>query len=290
LPKPIPAAIKNFASKIVGPIALVGCHTSEMSLDCCEYDMALLSPSGKCNQSNQVVRVADYLVELMCISGSMKNHAIDLAHMVILNNNNDFVLSSIAQGITAEKYRKALLSEGRKLLVSCILCQQKMREVKHPLVAAAWLKIAAYEFIDGMLALSGSRAMPLHILEQVRRNDAIMSEGSLEVALDCIGTERATRPAISRSILALKELKSIDYDRELVISKANYLLGRSMLADCYYYVGRIVAKNLVDRNERFYGHYPKLIQVALDLSADMPHLEKIQKQLFRAAKTRLRGE
>jgi hypothetical protein len=289
LPKPIPAAIKNFANEIALPVALVGCHTSEMSFDCCEYDMALLTTSEKYNQSNQVLLVADHPVELMCIKGSTKNHIVDLAQMVILNDNSEFVLSSISQSITAEKYKKVLTAEGKKLLVSCILCQQKMKEAKCPILAAAWLKIAAYEFIDGMLALSGKKPMPLHILEQMRQNDAAIGEDGLEVALDCIGTERATRPAIVRSIRAINELKSKDYDRDLVVTKANYLLDRSMLPDCYYYVGRIAAKNLVDRNERFYSQYPKLIRVALDLSADMPYLEKMQKQLFRAANSGLIG-
>jgi hypothetical protein len=282
-------AIKNFASEIMHPVALVGCHTSEMSLACCEYDMALLAISGKYNRSNQVLHVADRPVEVLCIAQPMKYHIIDLARMVVLNDSSEFILSSLVQDITAEKYKKALTAEGKKLLVNCILCQQKMRQAKHPLVAAAWLKIAAYEFIDGMLALSGTRPMPLHILEQIRQNHTAIAQGGLEVALECIGTERATRPAIARSIHAIKELKSKDYDRELVVSKANYLLDRSMLADCYYYVGRIVAKNLIGKNERFYSQYPKLVQIALDLSADVPRLEKMQKQLFRATNNGLRG-
>ena len=106
-----------------------------------------------------------------------------------------------------------LAASGKKLLINSLFCQQKMRGTKHPMVAAMWLKIA-YEFIDGMLALSGNRPMPVHILEQVRQIDSRMAEG-LEVALECIGVERATRPAISRSMGAIKELKSKDYDKDL---------------------------------------------------------------------------
>ena len=289
LPKPIPAAIKRFASEIINPVALVGCHTSEMSLDCCEYDIAIVATSQKYNRPNQVMQVADRPVELMCIVGPMKNRIIDLAHMVVLKDNSEFVLSSVAHDITAEKYKKVLIAEGKKLLISCLFCQQKMRETKHPMVAAAWLKIAAYEFVDGMLALSGNRPMPLHVLEQIRQNDAVMTEEGLDIALGCIGIERSTRPAIARSIQALKELKSKDYDRDLVMSKVNHLLDRHMLADCYYYVGRVAAKNLVGRKELFYSQYPKLIQIALDLSVDVPSLENMQKRLFRETNTGLRG-
>jgi hypothetical protein len=257
-----------------------------MSLDCCEYDVAILALSQEDNQPNQVVQVANCPVELMHIVGPMKNHIIDLADMVILKDNSKFILSSVAKDITAEKYKKMLAAEGKKLLISSLFCQQKTRQAKHPMVAAMWLKIAAYKFIDGVLALSGNRPMPLHILEQIRQTDAGMAEG-VEVALECIGTERATRPAITRSIEAIKELKSKDYDRELFVSKVNHLLDRRMLVDCYYYSGRVAAKNLVGRKELFYSQYTKLVQIALDLASDMQLLEKMQKRLFRATNSGL---
>lgn len=281
MPESIPTAIKVFASEIVYPVALVGCRTSEMSLDCCEYDLAVFAGSQEQNQANQVVQVDNRPVELMHLTGSIKDHIIDLADMVILKDNSKLMLSSAAKDIIAEKYKKMLAASGKKLLISSLFCQQKMRRTNHPMIAAMWLKIAAYEFIDGMLVLSGNRPMPMHILEQVRQIDSRMAEG-VDVALECIGAERATRPAISRSMEAIKELKSKDYDRELFMSKVSHLLERRMLVDCYYYAGRVAAKNLVSRKEIFYSQYSKLVQLALDLVNDLHSLEKMQKRLFRA--------
>jgi hypothetical protein len=281
LPDPLPTAIKAFASEIVYPVALIGCRTSEMSLDCCEYDLAVFVVTQEDNQANQVVQVDNRPVELMHITGSIKDHIIDLADMVILKDNSKLMLSSAAKDIISEKYEKMLAASGKKLLINSLFCQQKMRGTKHPMVAAMWLKIAAYEFIDGILALSGNRPMPVHILEQVRQIDSRMAEG-LEVALECIGVERATRPSISRSMGAIKELKSKDYDRELFMSKVSHLLERRMLVDCYCYAGRVAAKNLVSRKEIFYSQYSKLVQLALDLVSDVQSLEKMQKGLFRA--------
>jgi hypothetical protein len=281
LPESIPTAIKVFASEIVYPVALIGCRTSEMSLDCCEYDLAVFAGSQEQNQANQVVQVDNRPVELMHLTGSIKDHIIDLADMVILKDNSKLMLSSAAKDIIAEKYKKMLAASGKKLLISSLFCQQKMRRTNHPMIAAMWLKIAAYEFIDGMLVLSGNRPMPMHILEQVRQIDSRMAEG-VDVALECIGAERATRPAISRSMEAIKELKSKDYDRELFMSKVSHLLERRMLVDCYYYAGRVAAKNLVIRKEIFYSQYSKLVQLALDLVNDLHSLEKMQKRLFRA--------
>jgi hypothetical protein len=207
----------------------------------------------------------------------------------VLKDTNNFVLSSTTEDIKPEKYRKALAAVGKKSLISSLFCQRRMASAKHPVAAAMWLKIAAYEFVGGMLALSGSRPMLLHELGQVRQADSSNMADGVEVALECIGIERATRPAISRSIKAIKELKSNDYDRELFASKADHLLGHSMLADCYYYAGRIAAKNLAGRKELFYSQYVKLVQLALDLSSDVQHLEKLQKRLFKAANSGLKA-
>lgn len=279
----IPTAIKAFANEIMHPVALIGCRTSPISLDCCEYDLAIFEPSQEDKQVNQVVQVNKQPVELIHFTGSIKDHVIDLANMAILKDNAKLMLSSAAKDIILEKYTKTLVSSGKKSLISSLFCQQKMRGTKHPIVAAMWLKIAAYEFIDGMIALSGNRPMPVHILEQVRQIDVRRAEG-VEVALECIGAERATRPAISRSMEAIKELKLNDYDKDLFVSKITHLLERRMLVDCYYYAGRVASKNLVTRIESFHSQYSKLVQLALDLSSDSQSLEKMQKQLFRAVK------
>lgn len=279
----IPTAIKAFANEIMHPVALIGCRTSPISLDCCEYDLAIFELSQEDKQVNQVVQVNKQPVELIHFTGSIKDHVIDLANMAILKDNAKLMLSSAAKEIILEKYTKTLVSSGKKSLISSLFCQQKMRGTKHPIVAAMWLKIAAYEFIDGMIALSGNRPMPVHILEQVRQIDARRAEG-VEVALECIGAERATRPAISRSMEAIKELKLNDYDKDLFVSKITHLLERRMLVDCYYYAGRVASKNLVTRIESFHSQYSKLVQLALDLSSDSQSLEKMQKQLFRAVK------
>jgi hypothetical protein len=279
----IPTAIKAFANEIMHPVALIGCRTSPISLDCCEYDLAIFELSQEDKQVNQIVQVNKQPVELLHFTGSIKDHVIDLANMAVLRDNTNLTLSSAAKDIIVEKYTKTLVSSGKKSLISSLFCQQKMRGTKHPIVAAMWLKIAAYEFIDGMIALSGNRPMPVHILEQVRQIDVRRTEG-VEVALECIGAERATRPAISRSMEAIKELKLNDYDKDLFLSKITHLLERRMLVDCYYYAGRVASRNLVTRIESFHSQYSKLVQLALDLSSDSQSLEKMQKRLFRAVK------
>ena len=291
----IPAAVRKYASGISYPVAAIGCRVSSesMSLDCCEYDLAVFAPENHHHHhhryygSNQVLQVAGHTVELIYMAGPIKDHIIDLGGIAVIRDNNRFALSAAANDVSPEKYRRALLAAGRKSLVSSLFCQRKMATAagakQPPTVAAMWLKIAAYEFIRGALALSGSRPMPLHELEQVRRVDASALADGIQAALECIGVERATRPAISRSIGAIRELKSKEYDAELVMSKIRHLMDRQMLADCYYYAGRVAAKNLAARSSAFHNRYAKLVQLSMDLTSDLQHLQKLQRQLFRAA-------
>lgn len=277
----VPTVVRKFADKIPHPVALIGCRTTDASLDCCEYDLVVFT-SGE----DQVTRVNGHAIEIMHFSESAKNYAVELGGMSILKDNNKFTLSSVAADIS-KIYKRALTAAGKKSLTSSLFCQQKMIQSRHPVVAAMWLKISAYDFVEGILALSGIRPMPLHELEQIRQTGNT-AEG-IEVALECIGTERATRPAISRSLQAIMELKSKDYDKELFAAKADHLLEKSMLTDCYYYAGRVAAKNLVGRTDRFYNRYTKLIQLALDLSSDEQYLEKLQKKLSKAARGGLKA-
>jgi hypothetical protein len=295
----IPAVVRKYASSISYPVAAIGCRVSSegMSLDCCEYDLAVFAPENhhyhhhhhhRHYGSNQVLQVAGHTVELIYMAGPIKDHMIDLGGIAVIRDSNRFALSAAANDVSPEKYRRALLAAGRKSLVSSLFCQRKTAAAaagakQPPTVAAMWLKIAAYEFIRGALALSGSRSMPLHELEQVRRVDASALADGIQAALECIGVERATRPAISRSIGAIRELKSKEYDAELVMSKIRHLMDRQMLADCYYYAGRVAAKNLAARSSAFHNRYAKLVQLSMDLTSDLQHLQKLQRQLFRAA-------
>jgi len=285
----IPEPVENYARETIrGPVALIGCRTTEVSHDCCEYDLAVISDEIR---GNKVINVEGHSVELLYLGSDPRYHVVELHDMAILGDTDKFLLASAMKEVTHEKYRKTLSAAGRKSLIGSLLCQRKMIESEgHPAVAAMWAKLASYRFIAGVLELSGKRPMPLHELEQVRQTDspASVADG-MQAALDCIGMERATRPAISRSLEAVRELKSKEFDGKLVISKIEYLLERQMLADCYYYMGRAAAESLASKSSPFYTRYSKLIQISMDLTSDVQLLQNLQRRLFRAANASLKG-
>lgn len=280
----IPAAVADYAASLSHPAGLVGCRASPgMSHDCCEYDIAVFGQG-----ENSVVQAGGHAIELLHVGLAAQDIAL-LGNIKIIRDSPAFALSSIVQKV-APGNGKLLAAFGRKSLVSSLFCQQNMKDVRQQqvVVAAMWLKIAAYYFVQGTVALAGARSMPLHELAQARQADlAADAADGLQAALECIGIERATRPAIARSVEAVTELKSGDYDRELTRHKSEHLLEKSMIADCYYYLGRVASNSLAGRRRAFYSKYAKLVQISMDLSSDIQQLEKLQKSLFRATKTGL---
>ncbi len=275
----IPAQVRDHVKSLPDPACLVGCRTGGMSLDCCEYDVFVFGKGV-----NRVERVGDHLVELVYV-GQPKDHLVALKDAVVISDSGTFSISAMLKDVSEEKWKKALFASGRKDLVSSLFCQQKFKLARDPVAGATWLKAALYHLVAGTLAVFGARPMPLHELAQARTLDLPADAAAgVQAALECIGIERATRPAIARSLEAMLELKSGDYDRELVKKKTSHLLEKSMLADCYYYAGRVAAGRLEQKNDSFLRKYAKLVQLAMDLSNDEQQLARLQKSLFSAAK------
>ena len=274
----IPAAVADYVAGLTHPAGLAGCRLSGMSHDCCEYDIAVFGQG-----QNAVVYLGDHIIELVHVGMASQDVAL-LGRIEAIKDLPSFALSSMLQEV-APKLKKALAASGRKSLVSSLFCQQKMKNARQQVASAMWLKMAAYHFVQGTLALVGSRPMPLHELAQVRQAElGTDAADGVQAALECIGIERATRSEIARSIEAVAELKSGDYDKELARHKAEHLLEKSMITDCYYYLGRMASESLAGRGSAFFSKYAKLVQISMDLSSDIQQLEKLQKSLFRATK------
>lgn len=193
----------------------------------------------------------------------------------------------------SSQYATALSAFGKKAVVSSLFCYDKIDRLvsKSPILASMWLKISAYDYLEGILALTGCRPMPLHELNQIRNlnfEEQNLSNG-INVALACIGIERANRSTISRASSALLQLYTEYYDKELVIEKARHLTKLGMLPDCYYYLGKMARKVLVNKDATFCNSYSKLIQITMDLSIDTLQIQKLLLELFKTAKNVLKN-
>ena len=275
------------------PAGIIGCRATnpEMSLDCCEYDIAIFN---KQSAGNRFIRVGNHGLELITLTEISRTNVMKLHNMIIIQDDDSLSLSSSslssANNVSAfqQHYLKVLRGLGKKSIINSLFYHETITKniQKNSVLGAMWLKIAAYDFLEGILALSEIKPMPIHELNQIRkitieRQD--IAEG-IKIALECVGLERATRSTISRSIEAICELNSIEYDKELIKIKVNHLLEKGMISDCYYYLGKMGHRCLAYRDYKFLSKYTKLIQISMDLTKDIQQLERLHINLVNISK------
>jgi hypothetical protein len=262
-----------------------------MSLDCCEYDIAIFN---KQSAGNRFIRVGNHGLELITLAEISRTNVMKLHNMIIIQDDDSLSLSSSslssANNVSAfqQHYLKVLRGLGKKSIINSLFYHETITKniQKNSVLGAMWLKIAAYDFLEGILALSEIKPMPIHELNQIRkitieRQD--IAEG-IKIALECVGLERATRSTISRSIEAICELNSMEYDKELIKIKVNHLLEKGMISDCYYYLGKMGHRCLAYRDYKFLSKYIKLIQISMDLTKDIQQLERLHINLVNISK------
>ena len=275
------------------PAGIIGCRATnpELSLDCCEYDIAIFN---KQSAGNRFIRVGNHGLELIPLTEISRTNVMKLHNMIIIQDDDSLSLSSSslssANNVSAfqQHYLKVLRGLGKKSIINSLFYHETITKniQKNSVLGAMWLKIAAYDFLEGILALSEIKPMPIHELNQIRkitieRQD--IAEG-IKIALECVGLERATRSTISRSIEAICELNSMEYDKELIKIKVNHLLEKGMISDCYYYLGKMGHRCLAYRDYKFLSKYIKLIQISMDLTKDIQQLERLHINLVNISK------
>ena len=266
-----------------------------MSLDCCEYDIAIFN---KQSTGNRFIRLGNCGLEVITLTEISRINVMKLYKMIIIQDDNSLSLSSSslssANNVSAfqQHYLRVLRGLGKKSIINSLFYHEKITKniQKNSVLAAMWLKIAAYDFLEGILALSEIKPMPIHELNQIRKitiEHQDIAEG-VKIALECVGLERATRSTISRSIEAICELNSMEYDKELIKIKVNHLLEKGMVSDCYYYLGKMGHRCLAYRDYKFLSKYMKLIQISMDLTNDVQQLEKLHINLVNISKITLK--
>ena len=275
------------------PAGIIGCRATnpDMSLDCCEYDIAIFN---KQSTGNRFIRLGNCGLEVITLTGISRINVMKLYKMIIIQDDNSLSLSSSllssANNVSAfqQHYLRVLRGLGKKSIINSLFYHEKITKniQKNSVLAAMWLKIAAYDFLEGILALSEIKPMPIHELNQIRKitiEHQDIAEG-VKIALECVGLERATRSTISRSIEAICELNSMEYDKELIKIKVNHLLEKGMVSDCYYYLGKMGHRCLAYRDYKFLSKYIKLIQISMDLTKDIQQLERLHINLVNISK------
>jgi hypothetical protein len=279
----IPDKIQEYLSeKTDSELALIGCRAddtnSRISYDCCEYDIAILGQNDM-GLGNKIMQVGNYTMEFLDFP-KYDNNEISLLNMVKLKNKTSNLLVSQDKHSTSKTdYRRIFFAAGKRRAIDSLFNVSKTSSSKVELSSALNLKIAAYDLIEGILLTSEIRPMPIHELNQIRELEVHKDfiKEAIQLCIECLGIERATRTIINRSYEALKEILKERYDIGLLQSKIEFLVRHGLIADCYYYIGKLVCNHLEKKDYAYQLNYHKLNSLALDLTSDYENINKRSK-------------
>ncbi|MFZ0628516.1 MAG: hypothetical protein WAM16_04385 [Nitrososphaeraceae archaeon] len=288
----IPDEVQAFLSKNSDlELALIGCRadSSHISYDCCEYDIAVLG-SNENGYDKKIIQLGDNTIEFLHFPNYQNyGHSdISLFNMIKIEKSNDLFISPHPPEIDRKSW---YIAAGKRRVVDSLFNVSKNSSNRAKLDSSLNLKIAAYDLIEGILLISQTKPMPIHELNQLRqvevRKDFINE--AIQVCIECLGIERATRTIINRSFKALKEILKERYDVELLSSKIDFLLKQGLLADCYYYIGKLVCSHLENKDNAPQLNYHKLNTIALDLTSDYEKVKKMSALIKRDCKLILKN-
>lgn len=279
----IPDRIQEYLSeKTDSELALIGCRANDtntrISYDCCEYDIAVLGENDM-GLGNKIMQVGNDTLEFLDFP-KYDHSEISLLNMVKLKNKTSNLLVSQDQHSTPKTdIKRIFIAAGKRRAVDSLFSVSKNGHTKAELNSALNLKIAAYDLIEGILLTSEIRPMPIHEMNQLRqlevRKDFINE--AIQLCIESLGIERATRTIINRSYKALKEILKERYDIGLLQSKIEFLVQNGLIADCYYYIGKLVCNHLEKKDYAYQLNYHKLNNLALDLTSDYENINKRSK-------------
>lgn len=275
------------------PAGVIGCRAvvGRLSYSCCEYDIAVFCTNTKHN-INRIVILDGIIVKFIPFSKVDEKDYIHLRDMIILKDYDSFLMSSLLTKLKEKRYNEILKTYGkRKIIESLFLIEAIDKNVyKYPSLSSLWLKIAAYNFTEGILAIHGVKSSPIHELDQIRCLDIKGPKiaSGIHSALDCIGIERAGRSAISRSLKVVKALDKKEVCNSLWLAKSQWLLSQGRVADCYYYIGKLAARHYASQEESYLRRNLQPIEILLDLTRDSQTIYNLHGRLVTASRDALR--
>lgn len=288
IPDDVQAFLSNNSDLELG---LIGCRadSSHISYDCCEYDVAVIG-NNENSYDKKIIQLGHNTIEFLHFPNYQKyRHSdISLFNMIKIENPSGLSISPHPPKIDRKTW---YIAAGKRRVADSLFNVSKNGNAKSESNSSLNLKIAAYALIEGIILMSQTRPMPIHELNQLRqvevRKDFINE--AIQVCIECLGIERATRTIINRSFKALKEILKERYDVELLSSKIDYLLKQGLLADCYYYIGKLVCSHLEKKDNASQLNYHKLNSIALDLTNDYEKVKKMSALIKRDCKLILKN-
>jgi len=260
------------------PVGLSGCRATDCFFDSCDYDITVFDDTS---QNNEIIQFQNNFVNIhhASLSESQSSKLVQYDNMQIIHDESwdlRMLLSKIK-----EKRETLYKDHAKNSLIESLFCCEKTKQgIKESSVfAPCWQKCASYFLADGIMSLNQCKPSPTHMLDTMRKFKKNLINEKISTVNETIGIERSTPSLLERmlkSTIGFSDLVEKNNHSLLIQQKHDYFVKKSMLSDCYFYLGYINKENFVKIKDSI-EKQPELIhilKISFDVEADTLLLEQ----------------
>ena len=252
------------------PVGLCGCHVQESNFDCCAYDIIIFD--GEDDQESLIEKDGHFFsIHHSTLSENRVESLIQLQNMKILSDEQWELQMLLAKINESQKSIFNVFTKNS--IIESQVCLTKARnglDNSDPFTSS-WIKCAAYFLTDAIISLNKHRPSPSHMLDMLRNLKSSQTNETLSIVLDSLGLERSTPSLLKRmakSAIGLSDLVGKN-NSKIIQQKTNYFIEKSLLSDCYFYIGYENRNNFY-RIKNSLDAYPEMIHI-LKIGFDLEH-------------------
>jgi len=260
------------------PVGLSGCRTTDYFFDSCDYDITVFDDTS---QNDEIIQFQNNFVKIhhASLSESQSSKLVQYDNMQIIHDESwdlRMLLSKIK-----EKRETLYKDHAKNSLIESLFCCEKTKQgIKESSVfAPCWQKCASYFLADGIMSLNQCKPSPTHMLDTMRKFKKNPINEKISTVNETIGIERSTPSLLERmlkSTIGFSDLVEKNNHSLLIQQKHDNFVKKSMLSDCYFYLGYINKENFVKIKDSI-EKQPELIhilKISFDVEADTILLEQ----------------
>lgn len=273
-------------------VAVVGCSARGLARYSCEYDVLVV---GSEKAPPNSLQVGDDFVDLLFVTEKELLRPADPEHAMSLASakpvRDTTLIVSTASATHSATLAESAAKASRTRLASALktLGRAEVALAKRaPVDADFWLLASAYEFAYALLLSREALPSPSHLLSQLRLASKGASKSFEGVSMGS-GLEAAGRAGCGARLEGLTVLHDLlregskaatksawsETRGRIVTAKANELITRMELAECYAFLGQELVDALVELLRR----HPKATLATLTSEKDRLLGERLMRQL-----------
>ena len=252
------------------PVGLTGCYVEQSNFDCCAYDIIIFD--GKDEHESLIEKEGHFFnIHHSALSENSVDSLIQFQNMKILSDDQWELQMFLAK---INKNQESIFNVFTKnSIIESQICLTKAKngiDNSDPFTSS-WIKCAAYFLTDAIISLNKHRPSPSHMLDILRNLKSNPANETLSIVLNSLGLERSTPSLLKRmakSAIGLSDLVGKN-NSKIIQQKTNYFIEKSLLSDCYFYIGYENRNNFY-RVKNSLDSYPEMIHI-LKIGFDLEH-------------------